>query len=72
MTLKLKAELNRLRISQAECARRANINQTSLSRILLGKEPPCPHRSKRIADAIGWKDDPAKLFEEVADNDSHI
>lgn len=72
MTLKLKSELNRLRISQAECARRAGINQTSLSRILLGKEPPYPLRSKRIADAIGWKGDPAELFEEVAGDDGNI
>lgn len=52
-------------ISQAELARRANVNQTSMSRIESGKEAAYPFRGKRIADALGWNDDPAKLFEEV-------
>lgn len=66
--LRLKRELYLLHMSQAECARRSGINQTSLSRIMMGKEPAYPLRSKRIAEAIGWEGDPAELFEEVGDD----
>ena len=51
--------------SQAELARRAGINATSMSRIESGKEPPFPHRGQRIADALGWEGDPSELFEDV-------
>lgn len=70
--LMLKRELNRLHISQSECARRAGINQTSISRIVNGKEPAFPNRGKRIAEAIGWTGEPAKLFEEVEDDVSDV
>lgn len=69
---RLELELRRLGISQAECARRACVNQTSISRIVNGKEPAFPHRGKRIADAIGWKGDPAELFEEVDEDDATL
>lgn len=52
-------------LSQAKLARLADINQASMCRIEHGKEPAYPNRSKRIADALGWKGDPAELFEEV-------
>lgn len=68
--LRLKRELYRLRMSQAECARRSGVNQTSLSRIITGKEPAYPYRGKRIADAIGWKGNPTELFEEVDEDDT--
>ena len=67
--LRLKSELFRLHMSQAECARRSGVNQTSLSRIISGKEPAYPHRGKRIADAIGWEGEPDELFHEVAEDD---
>lgn len=67
--LKIRIELYRLRMSQAECARRANVNASSLSRIVNGLEPAYPHRGQRIADALGWKGDPAALFEEVPADD---
>lgn len=70
--LRLKRELYRLRMSQAECARQSGVNQTSLSRIITGKEPAYPHRGKRIADAVGWKGDPTELFEEVDEDDTNI
>ncbi len=54
-------------ISQAKLARLAGVNQTSISRIERGKEPPYPNRGKRIADALGWEGDPSELFKEVAD-----
>lgn len=69
---RLEFELKRLGISQAECARRACVNQTSISRIVNGKEPAFPHRGKRIADAIGWEGDPAELFEEVDEDDASV
>ena len=68
--MRLEAELRRLRMSQAQCARKANVNQTSMSRIIRGKEPPYPHRGKRIAEAIGWEGDPAELFKEVQEDES--
>lgn len=52
-------------MSQAELARRIGANQSSLSRIERGKEPPYPLRSIRIARALGWEGDPAELFEEA-------
>lgn len=54
-------------MSQAKAARLADVNQTSMSRIVNGKEPAFPKRGKRIADALGWEDDPEKLFEEIGD-----
>lgn len=56
-------------VSQAKLARLAGVNQTSLSRIENGREPAYPRRGKRIADALGWEGDPAKLFEEVPDGE---
>lgn len=63
--LRIKQELYRQRMSQAECARLASVNQTAFCRIVNGKEPAYPKRGQRIADALGWKGDPAELFEEV-------
>lgn len=58
-------ERKKLGMSQAKLARVADVNQSCMSRIENGKEPPYPVRGKRIADALGWKGDPAELFEEV-------
>lgn len=58
-----------LGISQAELARRAGINQTSLSRIENGQEPAFPKRGKKIADALGWSGDPDELFEFIEKED---
>lgn len=63
--MKIKQIMYEKHLSQAQLARMANVNQTSLSRILNGKEPAFPKRGKRIADAIGWEGDPAELFEET-------
>ena len=52
-------------MSQSELARQAEVNQTSLSRIINGLEPAYPKRGKRIADALGWEGDPEELFKEV-------
>ena len=62
-------ERQKLGMSQAKLAWAADVNQSCMSRIENGKEPPYPMRGKRIADALGWKGDPAELFEEVADDE---
>lgn len=59
-------ERQKLGMSQAKLARVADVNQSCMSRIETGKEPPYPHRGRRIADALGWKGDPMELFEEVS------
>lgn len=51
--------------SQAELARRANVNASSMSRIELGYEPAYPKRGQRIADALGWTGNLSMLFEDV-------
>lgn len=66
--LRIKQVLIEKHMSQAECARLASVNQTSLSRIVRGKEPPFRHRGKRIADALGWEGEVSELFEEVSEN----
>ena len=68
--LQIEKEMYEQRLSQAEVARRAGINQSSMSRIARGLEPAFPKRGKRIADAIGWEGDPAELFEEVPNDDA--
>ncbi|MEG0323277.1 MAG: helix-turn-helix transcriptional regulator [Raoultibacter sp.] len=70
--LRISRELWLNRMSQAECARRAGVQPSSMSRIVRGLEPAYPNRGQRIADALGWQGDPAALFEEVpADEFSH-
>ena len=63
--VRLKLELLRRGISQRELAERAHVNETSLSRIIHGREPAYPERGRRIAVALGWTGDPEELFEEV-------
>ena len=62
--VRLAIERERMGLSQAELARLAQVNQTSLSRIERGLEPAYPTRGQRIADAIGWEGDYRELFEE--------
>ena len=62
-------ERRKLGMSQSKLARAADVNQSCMSRIEAGKEPPYPYRGKRIANAMGWKGDPAELFEEVEDDE---
>lgn len=67
--IRLKYELFRRGMSQAKLAHMADINQTSLSRLMLGKEHVYPKWAERIAEAIGWEGNPDELFEEVIDDD---
>lgn len=63
--MKLTQERLSIGMSQAALARKAGINQTSLSRIEHGKEPAYPIRGEKIAAALGWSGDTADLFKEV-------
>lgn len=65
--LRVEVERKRQGLSQAQLARRAEVNATSLSRIERGREEAYPHRGKRIADALGWTGEVSALFEEVED-----
>ena len=58
-------ERRKLGMSQSKLARAADVNQSCMSRIEAGKEPPYPYRG----NALGWKGDPAELFEEVEDDE---
>lgn len=69
---RVRAEREKLGWSQAELARRANVNASSMSRIELGYEPAFPKRGKRIADALGWKGDYRELFEDCNPDDTPI
>ena len=63
--LRIEQVLYEKRMSQSKAARLADVNQTSLSRIIRGKEPAYSKRGQRIADALGWTGDWRELFEEV-------
>lgn len=63
--LKIEQILKERGLSQAKAARLADVNETSMSRIVRGIEPPFPKRGQRIADAIGWDGIWTELFEEV-------
>lgn len=58
-------EIKRLGLKQRDVARAANVNESSLSRIINGTEPAYPLRGKRIAEAVGWTEEPALLFEDI-------
>lgn len=63
--LKIEQTLREKGISQAKAARMCDVNESSMSRIVRGIEPPYPKRGKRIADALEWQGDWRKLFEEI-------
>lgn len=63
--LRIEQVLYEKRMSQSKAARLADVNQTSLSRIIRGKEPAYSKRGQRIADALGWTGDWRELFDEV-------
>lgn len=68
--LQVTIERRKQGLSQSKLARKADVNATSLSRIEAGKEPPYPHRGKRIADALGWTGTVEDLFREVVEDAS--
>lgn len=58
-------EIKKRGLTQAKLARKSDVNETSMSRIVNGKEPPFPQRGQRIAAALGWSGDWRRLFEEA-------
>lgn len=63
--LRVKYELDRLGMTQAAFAEKAQVSTASLSRIVNGKEPAYPKRGRRIADALGWRGTIDELFSEL-------
>ena len=63
--LVIKRVMSERGLSQAKVARLADVNETSMSRIVRGVEPPFPKRGQRIAEALGWEGDWTELFEEI-------
>ena len=66
--LRVKYELDRLGMTQAAFAEKAEVNVASLSRIVNGKEEAYPKRGRRIADAMGWRGSLDELFSELEVN----
>ena len=63
--LRIQQVLRERGLSQSKAARLADVNDTSMSRIVRGIEPAYPKRGKRIAEALDWEGDWRELFEEV-------
>jgi len=63
--LRIEQELKKKGLSQAKAARMCDVNESSMSRIVRGVEPPYPKRGQRIADALEWRGDWRELFAEV-------
>ena len=64
-TLRIEQFLKEKGLTKAKAARMCDVNESSMSRIVRGIEPPYPKRGQRIADALGWQGDWQELFEEV-------
>ena len=65
---RLQYELLRRGMTQRELAKKAGVNEASISRICNGKEPAFPQRGKRIAEAMGWTGSVADLFEKMEED----
>ena len=63
--LRIEQVLKERGLSQAKAARICDVNESSMSRIVRGIEPPYPQRGQRIAEALGWEGKPSELFEEI-------
>lgn len=63
--LRIEQVLKERGLSQAKAARMSDVNESSMSRIVRGVEPPYPRRGQRIAEALGWEGEPSELFEEI-------
>lgn len=63
--LQIERELKARGLTQAKLARKADVNESSMSRIVRGVEPAYSGRGQRIADALGWEGSWEELFEEV-------
>jgi len=63
--LRIKSVVGELCLTQCEAANLCGITPQAFNRIVNGHEPAYSKRGKRIADALGWKGDPAELFEPI-------
>ncbi len=52
-------------VTQKELAERTGIDPATVSRLINGRMPAYRGWASRIAEVLGWKGDPAELFEEV-------
>ena len=66
--LRIEKELYDRHLSQSKLSRMADVNQSSMSRIVRGVEPAFPKRGQRIADALGWEGNWEELFEEIEED----
>lgn len=57
-------ERKRQGLSMSALARRADMHVSSISQIESGRLKPYPSQIEKIARALGWEDDPAKLYSE--------
>lgn len=51
-------------------ARRANMSDIMVSRVMRGMVPPWPKYREALAKAMEWTGDPMELFEEIGDDGS--
>lgn len=56
-------------ISKAELARMAKMSNGTVGQIESGRLKPYLSQALKIARVLNWQGDPAKLFEEVAEDD---
>lgn len=63
--LRLKSERGRLGIKQKALAKKVGISQATYSSIETGDIPPKDIVLKRLADVLGWQEDPLKLLEVI-------
>ena len=69
---RLSYELWQRRMTQADLARAAGIDPGVISKLVCGVMKPYPGYASKIAAAIDWRGDPAKLFEEVGKDEQHV
>lgn len=55
--------------SKMELSRRAQMANSTVGAIESGRLRPYDGQLRKLASALGWKDDPARLLEEVSSGD---
>lgn len=66
----LEYKMRQLGMNQTDLSRASGVNRVVINRLLHGELRPYPKWRKAIADAVGWTDDPQRLFDplEVAND----
>ena len=64
--LRLELERRQARLTQAALGRETKVHPSTVSQIESGRVRPSASELKRFAGALGFKDDPAHLAEEVS------